>query len=162
MPTIAIDWVCLYCLCGSRCVLAFCWLWQAAIFSNLRSCRQTFFSQPSSSPGCSRIHPFFFFWPLVCFCFFFFFSPSSPPLFRSSPLHLSGLELLSKYVVALNLRMKTWIACKIRKYQSFRRMKGNVYTEQILLAAMRRASRPLSYFCLLLQFVLRAPLSAGR
>lgn len=42
---------------------------------------------------------------------FLFFFPSSPPLFRSSLLHLSGLELLSKYVVALNLRMKTWIAC---------------------------------------------------
>lgn len=34
-------------------------------------------------------------------------------------------------------------------------MKGNVYMEQILLAAMRCASRPLSYFFLLLQFVLR-------
>ena len=105
MPAIAIDWVCLYCLCGSRCVLVFCWLWQAGIFSNLRSCRQTFFSQPSSSPDCSRIHPSFLFFGLSFVSVFFFF------LSLSSLLHLSGLELLSRYVVALNLRMKTWIAC---------------------------------------------------
>lgn len=99
MLDVATDWVCLYCMCVGRCGLVFCWLWQVEIFSKLSSCQQTFFSFYYL-----RIHLFFLLFHLICFRFVFLSFLSLLP-------HLSGLELLSNFVVHPNLKRKTHIVC---------------------------------------------------
>lgn len=86
MLEMAINWVCLYSICSSGRVRALCWLWQGGAFFKLRPCRQSFSFLPVSPPHhCTS----------SSFSFFFYFRP------LSSPLHLSGLELLSTFSAIL-------------------------------------------------------------